>query len=676
MSTQIGSATISVNADLTPFEQALETLQQIIDSINVNVEISANTEAAQSAIEALASAAEGIEVNVQSEGIDNAVKSIQAVSTGFKAAAVSSGVFAASTAVAAGATKALATSVVLTSTAQQQYNSILAQTISNVTKLAEKQLLANVGLRKTEEGLLKMPNLLTVFKEGFKSATAGLSKFGQAIGNKLKNVDRAILKIPVLGKAVALLKLAFTNPLAAIAVLSAALLTFVNRAANAADAVLNLARQAELSISSVQSLSKIASDAGLGFGELQSALNRLVNEQQEALTGNERAIKSYADLGITLSDLRRLSPEQLLQRTAEALAANRNNATAAAASVQLLGRNSGRLREVLDEIASKTLPGINSELENTNRIVSTESILVLDAYQQQWQDWKDTVKAVTSEAAASVLTFSKAVIEFFRPIIAFANKIFPIFDGLKFLIETTSKLFKIIADSLLNVLDKIPAFQKSVAAARAELEKGDILFRAEWDRRAQEQLSREARAAAEEAAQAAAEEEIAAIEAAVQARRDGYREIISFEEQYLSVIENTLSRLERQPALLREALSAQQQQLRAAEAQLTAYEAIQEAIRNSLQLLSGAEALQRAFQQSALRDTREGTAGATPLSVLGQPFPPEIIQSAQEAVVKAEEQLNLSRESIEAQKQQVQEQRNTIRNLQDIKRELGKPILI
>ncbi len=91
----------------------------------------------------------------------------------------------------------------------------------------------------------------------------------------------------------------------------------VTSSISAADAIGKTASRIGVGVEAYQELVFAAREAGVEQGLFTNALTALVRRSGEAINGNKGFAQSFADLGITIEDLRSLRPEQLLGRVAD-----------------------------------------------------------------------------------------------------------------------------------------------------------------------------------------------------------------------------------------------------------------------------------------------------------------------------------------------------------------------
>jgi len=121
-------------------------------------------------------------------------------------------------------------------------------------------------------------------------------------------------------------------------------------------------------IEMAEGMGKLSEKTGIGTGALsvyalaaretntdQEALSnglvKLARNQQEATDGSAKQRKAFADLGITLNDLKTMSPDQLFQLVATKLAGVESPALKAQIAINLFGKAGANLIPVMNQLA-------------------------------------------------------------------------------------------------------------------------------------------------------------------------------------------------------------------------------------------------------------------------------------------------------------------------------------
>lgn len=161
-----------------------------------------------------------------------------------------------------------------------------------------------------------------------------------------------------------------------------------------ASEIRDLSDQTGLSTDMFQRYSFAVSQSGGTQEIFAKGMIAIQQAQQSAITGNEKAIASFAALGITLADLRTLSPDQLFLAFAAAMKSSGGSAESFAALAELVGV----------KVATKLVPSLKLgsdgflELGNSASVASKNAIDAAEAAQDSWDTFLRSVKVMGLEA--------------------------------------------------------------------------------------------------------------------------------------------------------------------------------------------------------------------------------------------------------------------------------------
>ena len=154
------------------------------------------------------------------------------------------------------------------------------------------------------------------------AATAGgaFSRFGQGIdglNNKLSGLATAIIGIGIVD--------------------------FVRSVLTAADAADEMAGRFGFAVQSMLEISRSAEQAGIGTDGLNTILTKFVTNAEDAVGGNEKLKSAFERLGVSMGDLRNLSPEESFAKLIDAIADSPNKTQALAAAMDILGKQAAKI---------------------------------------------------------------------------------------------------------------------------------------------------------------------------------------------------------------------------------------------------------------------------------------------------------------------------------------------
>lgn len=154
--------------------------------------------------------------------------------------------------------------------------------------------------------------------------------------------------------------------------------SFVSGASAAVASLDDLANRTGVSTQSLQAYQFAAEVSGVSIETFGRSIQKLLINLGEAQTGNKAAIKSFADLGISVAELAGLTPEQTFERVAAAISELPNPSQQAAAAVGLFGKAGAELVPVFREGAG-FLGEMRAEAERLGLVLNQDQVQGLAA---------------------------------------------------------------------------------------------------------------------------------------------------------------------------------------------------------------------------------------------------------------------------------------------------------
>jgi hypothetical protein len=143
--------------------------------------------------------------------------------------------------------------------------------------------------------------------------------------------------------------------------------------ASAVAAVDDLSKRTGVSASALQAYQFAADQSGVGLETFGKGIQKLTVNLGEAQTGNAAAIKSFTDLGLSVTELAGLTPQVAFEKVAAAIAELPNPAQQAAAAVSLFGKSGIDLVPVFQEGAG-FLQQMREEAERLGTVLSQDQV--------------------------------------------------------------------------------------------------------------------------------------------------------------------------------------------------------------------------------------------------------------------------------------------------------------
>lgn len=117
----------------------------------------------------------------------------------------------------------------------------------------------------------------------------------------------------------------------------------------------HLAEKSGISISSLAGLQTATKELGIGFESVSTGMVRLERAQALAVEGNKQQEAAFQRIGISIGELKSLTPEQLFAAVSEGIKSTGSSADAAATAISLLGRGGAALIPIFKEYGGEII---------------------------------------------------------------------------------------------------------------------------------------------------------------------------------------------------------------------------------------------------------------------------------------------------------------------------------
>lgn len=132
-------------------------------------------------------------------------------------------------------------------------------------------------------------------------------------------------------------------------------------AMEAGGSLVDLSSQTGIAIDKLMVLQTAFKQAGLGADAIQPMVSKLQNSIFEAASGSAEAQKKFRAMGVSFSDLRKLTPDQQLMKVGEAINAMNDPAQRTAAAIDVFGKSGAKM------LALFSAGGLKDASENLGR---------------------------------------------------------------------------------------------------------------------------------------------------------------------------------------------------------------------------------------------------------------------------------------------------------------------
>ena len=267
-------------------------------------------------------------------------------------------------------------------------------------------------------------------------ATAKLALEKSSFENGLKEAENAVNKFAKQTAGILTGAFAFDK-----------ILSGLSSAIDKGDQLQDLANRFGISASALQEVGNAASLSGAGVEDVASAMNKLAVNAGKAIGGDDAMIASFEKLGLSVSDLQGMSPQDLFFKLSEAVAGANDPLEAFAQAQEVAGKSVGALMETLR--------------------------MGPDAIQQMGQGmgtWSDDTIAQLAAASDEIKSFQNTMMIAFGSAAQFIN---PMIKGFKFMAEQIAMAMAMVGEALTGNLAGAKAISDEMRKSKAEFNKGD-----------------------------------------------------------------------------------------------------------------------------------------------------------------------------------------------------------
>jgi hypothetical protein len=147
----------------------------------------------------------------------------------------------------------------------------------------------------------------------------------------------------------------------------------VSEASEKAEKIQNLAERFGASATAIQRLTNAAEQNGATFEDVSGAYNKLEINSQKAIEGNTELVAAFADIGVSVDQLKNMSPDELMNAVADGTANATDKGAAYNDVVNILGKSAGNLFDTMN-LGSKQIAAVG----DASGVMSDDTVAALD----------------------------------------------------------------------------------------------------------------------------------------------------------------------------------------------------------------------------------------------------------------------------------------------------------
>lgn len=226
---------------------------------------------------------------------------------------------------------------------------------------------------------------------------------------------------------------------------SSAFASFIGGTAGAVASIDDLSKRTGITTDVLQAYSLAANQSGVGLETFGRAVQKLTINLGEAQTGNKAAIKSFADLGLSVGDLSNLNPEQAFNAVVAAISKLPNPAQQAAAAVSLFGKSGVELVPIFQEGATY-LQQMTAEAKRLGIVLSPQQTDGIGKLDDSLQKTQLTLQSFAARVLAELAPALRQAAEEASTFIASID-IKNVADALTSTVSNLASVFQLLATS-------------------------------------------------------------------------------------------------------------------------------------------------------------------------------------------------------------------------------------
>jgi len=173
------------------------------------------------------------------------------------------------------------------------------------------------------------------------------------------------------------------------------------------DQLQDIAEKFGVSASKLQLLGNAASVFGSGIEQVSAGLNKLSLAQQKALAGDSGLQASFTEVGLSLEDLQKMKPEDILLRISDSFASGANNGRQFIIVNELLGKAQTDLIKVLNQGSTAIM-----EQGESMGVLSDDQIASLSEMSDAIKTLQITLQNAFGQMAVQIIPVRDAFLQF------------------------------------------------------------------------------------------------------------------------------------------------------------------------------------------------------------------------------------------------------------------------
>jgi len=249
-----------------------------------------------------------------------------------------------------------------------------------------------------------------------------------------RGATMAAAGVKVLSTALKVLLLPFAALMSLVGIFSA-----IGRAARDLDAAGKAARRLGMAVSTFQTLSQVAGEAGVDVGQMTNLLTFMNRNLGNLSNGSKAAETAFGRIGLTFADLQNLSPERQFELISRRIMALPTVAERTAAAIAIFGRSGAQAMGLIEAASNGAVTEVEALRQKLGLNLTDTQVkgieMMNDAVKRMSLVFQGFINQFVAELAPAITTVANLFVKFFAENTSGFNMAKSLAQGLTFVLR-------------------------------------------------------------------------------------------------------------------------------------------------------------------------------------------------------------------------------------------------
>lgn len=184
---------------------------------------------------------------------------------------------------------------------------------------------------------------------------------------------------------------------------AAGLVGFAKSAADAADKIGDLSSRYQIGSETLQVYGAMVEAAGGSMEDAAAGIGKFKKAMNEATHGGKEQAEAFAGLGISLKQLKKMTPEEAMLKMSEAFKGSEKDMAKQAILLQLMGKNGTIFMDAMNQ-GPEEFKRLMAEMRADGRLLTKEQQSNADRFDKSWRRMTGTLEGVKNKIGLSLAT--------------------------------------------------------------------------------------------------------------------------------------------------------------------------------------------------------------------------------------------------------------------------------